>query len=78
MKRMYFPGITDIVAVTDPAEIHTISNDSRFDRDFIGHGPVRNVQRLRKIVRIFSLNGRLFPTMLPRTAPPRKTNCGRD
>jgi hypothetical protein len=71
MKRTYFPGITDIVVVTDPAEIRTISNDSRFDRDFIEHGPVRNVQRLRKMLRIFSLNGRLFPTMLPRTNPSR-------
>jgi hypothetical protein len=71
MKRTYFPGITDVVVVTDPAEIRTISNDSRFDRDFIGHGPVRNVQRLRKMLRIFSLNGRLFPTMLPRTNPNR-------
>ena len=71
MKRTYFPGITDIVVVTDPAEIRTISNNSRFDRDFIGHGPVGNVQRLRKILRIFSLNGRLFPTILPRTNPSR-------
>jgi hypothetical protein len=71
MKRTYFPGITDIVAVTDPAEIRTISNDSRFDRDFIGHGPVRNVQLLRKILGIFSLNGRLFQTILPRTDPSR-------
>ena len=55
MKRTYFPGITDIVVVTDPAEIRTISNDSRFDRDFIGHGPVRNVRLLRKMLRIFSL-----------------------
>ena len=71
MKRTYFPGITDIVVVTDPAEIRTISNDSRFDRDFIGRGPVRNVQRLRKMIRIFSLNGRLFATILPRTNPSR-------
>ena len=71
MKRTYFPGITDIVAVTDPAEIRTISNDSRFDRDFIGHGPVRNVQLLRKILRIFSLNDRLFQTIPPRTDPRR-------
>src|SRR5580658_10537516 len=69
MKRTYFPGITDIVVVTDPAEIRTISNDSRFDRDFIGRGPVRNVQLLRKMLRIFSLNGRLFSIMLPRTNP---------
>ena len=71
MKRKYIPGITDIVVVTDPAEIRTISNDSRFDRNFIGHGPVRNVLRLRKMLRIFSLDGRLFPTMLPRTNPSR-------
>ena len=71
MKRTYFPGVTDIVVVTDPAEIRTISNDSRLDRDFIGHGPVRNVQLLRKMLRIFSVNGRLFPTMLPRTDPGR-------
>src|SRR3984957_13095363 len=71
MKRTYFPGITDVVDVTDPVEIRTISNDSRFDRDFTGHGPVRNVQRLRKMLRIFSVNGRRFPTMLPRTNPSR-------
>src|ERR1700735_3887717 len=71
MKRTYFPGITDIVVITDPAEIRTISNDSRFDRDFIERGPVRNVQLLRKILRVFSLNGRLFPIILPRTNPSR-------
>src|SRR5580692_5845652 len=71
MKRTYFPGITDIIVVTDPAEIRTISNDARFDRDFTGHGPVGNVQRVRTMLRIFSLNGRLFPTMLPRTDPSR-------
>jgi hypothetical protein len=71
MKRTYLPGITDIAVVTDPVEIRTISNDSRFDRDFIGHGPVRNVQLLRKLLRIFSLKGRRVPTMLPRTNPSR-------
>ncbi len=71
MKRTYFPGITDVVAVTDPVEIRTVSNESRFDRDFTGHVPVRNGQRLRKMLRIFSVNGRLFPTMLPRTNPSR-------
>jgi hypothetical protein len=71
MKRTYFPGIIDVVVVTDPAEIRTISNDSRFDRDLITHGPVRNVQHLRKMLRIFSLNGRLFEPLLPRTSPGR-------
>src|SRR5271154_2294404 len=67
MKRTYFPGITDVVVVTDPVEIRTVSNESIFDRDFVGHIPIRNAQRLRKMLRIFSVNGRLFPTMLPRT-----------
>jgi hypothetical protein len=67
MKRTYFPGVTDVVVVTDPVEIRTISNESRFDRDFSVHFPVRNGQRLRKMLRVFSVNGRLFPTMLPRT-----------
>jgi hypothetical protein len=67
MKRTYFPGITDIIDVTDPAVIRTISNDSRLDRDFIRHGPVLNMQRLRKVLRIFSLNGKLFQPLLPRT-----------
>jgi hypothetical protein len=71
MKRNYFPGIIDIVDVTDPAEIRTISNDSRFDRDYIGHGPVRNVLLLRKMLRIFSLNGKRFQPLLPRTDPSR-------
>src|SRR3984885_11609519 len=71
MKRTYFPGITDIVVVTDPVEIRTLSNDSRFDRDFIRHGPVRNVQLLRKMLRIFSHNGRLIAPLLPRTDPSR-------
>ena len=67
MKRTYFPGITDELVVTDPLEIRAVSNESSFDRDFAGHIPIRNRQRLRKLLRIFSVNGRLFPTMLPRT-----------
>jgi len=67
MKRTYVPCISDVVVVTNPIEIRTISNEARFDRDFAGHVPVRNRQRLRKMLGIFSVNGRLFPTMLPRT-----------
>ena len=67
MKRTYFPGITDVVVVTDPAEIRAISNNSRLDRDFIARGPIRNVQRIRKMLGVWSLNGRLFPFILPRT-----------
>jgi hypothetical protein len=73
MKRTYFPGITDVVVVTDPAEIRTISNDSRLDRDFIKHGPVRNVLLLKNMLRVFSLKGIRFPLLLPRTDPSRAT-----
>src|SRR5271156_4359354 len=71
MKRTYFPGITDVVVVTDPADIRTISNDARFDRDFSGHIPIRNRQRVSRLLRIFSLNGRRFEPLLPRTDPSR-------
>jgi hypothetical protein len=71
VKRTYFPGIVDVVVVTDPVETRTVSNDSTLDRDFTGHVPVRNGQRLRKMLRVFSVEGRLFPTMLPRTNPGR-------
>jgi hypothetical protein len=71
MKRTYFPGITDIVIVTDPAEIRTISNDSRFDRDFVARGPIRNVQRIRKMLGVWSLNGTSFPFLQPRTGTSR-------
>ena len=71
MKRTYVLGITDIVVVSDPVEIRTISAGTDFDRDFAGHAPVLNSRRLRKMLRIFSVKGRRFPTMLPRTDPSR-------
>jgi len=71
MKRTYFPGITDVVVVTDPVEIRTVSNEQRFDRDYDLHVPVLNSQRLRKMLRVFSVNNRLFPTILPRANPSR-------
>jgi hypothetical protein len=67
MKRNYFPGITDVVVVTDPAEIRTVSTEATFDRDFAGAMPVLNWRRIRKMLRSFSLGGRRFPTMRPRT-----------
>ncbi len=67
------PGATDIVTVTDPAEIRAISNDSRFDRDFIARGPIGNVQRVRQMLSVWSLNGRLFPFIQPRTDVSRAT-----
>ena len=67
MKRTYFPGVTDVVLVTDPTVIRIIANDSRFDRDYIRRGPVRNAQLLRKMLSIFSVDGRLISPLTPRT-----------
>ena len=77
MKRTYFPGIHDIVVVTDPAEIRTISNDSRFDRDFIGHGPVRNVQRLRKNAPYFLAQRQIIPNYAAAHQPQRRRSARR-
>lgn len=52
MKRTYFPGITDIVIVTDPVEIRTVSNESRIDRDFAGHGGPRRCSVLIRSPRV--------------------------
>jgi hypothetical protein len=67
MKRTYFPGITDVVVVTDPAEIRAVSMEPALDRDFTGHAPVLNRKRRGKMLRIFSVRGKRYPTMLPRT-----------
>jgi hypothetical protein len=67
MKRRYFPGIIDIVDVTDPQEIRTVSAEPRFDRDFAGYAPVLNRRRVEKMLRAFSVDGKPFPTMVPRT-----------
>ena len=81
VKRAYFPGLVDIVVVTDPAEIRTISNDSRFDRDFILHGPVRTCSVSEKCS-AFSRSTADYsnPCCRAPTLPAlsRKTNCGRD
>ena len=35
MQRKHIPGISDEAVVTDPDQIRIISNDQRFDRDFV-------------------------------------------
>jgi hypothetical protein len=67
MQRTYFPGITDVVVVTDPDEIRTVSMEPTLDRDFTGPAPVLNRKRRGKMLRIFSVAGKRYPTMLPRT-----------
>ena len=72
MKRTYAHGMHWIVVVTDSAEIRTISNNSRFDRDFTGHGAVRNVQRLRKMPPHFLAQQRIIPSYAAAHQRPRR------
>jgi hypothetical protein len=67
MKCSRIPGIRDLAVVTDPEEIRSVSNDQRFDRNFAGPVSLGNRMLIRNMLRIFSVNGKLFPTMLPRT-----------
>jgi hypothetical protein len=67
MKRTYIPGITDVIVLSDPEEIRTVSTEDRFDRDFEGPLPVLNWRRIRRMLCVFSAGGRRFQTMQPRT-----------
>jgi hypothetical protein len=61
----------DLEVIKDPALIRDIANDPNFDRDFDQPVSVSNRTRLRKMLWVFSLNGKRFPTMSPRTDPIR-------
>jgi len=67
MERKYICGVEDVLVVSDPAEMRSLSGDQRVDRYFLEHTPVLNGLLLGKILRVFSLGGRRFPTMLPST-----------
>jgi hypothetical protein len=71
MQRKHIPGISDEALVTAPDQIRIISNDQRFDRDFVEPVSLRDCNFLRNMLRTFSVNGHRFPTMLPRTNPTR-------
>jgi hypothetical protein len=66
MKRTYVPGITDVIVVSDPEEIRTVSAEARFDRDFAGPLPILNWRRIRRMLHVFSVGGNRYPTMQPR------------
>ena len=66
-----YRGYVDFWWKGDTRLLKSLLNEVPAGVDPDGAVPVRNVQRLRKMLRIFSLNGRLLPTMLPRTNPSR-------
>jgi hypothetical protein len=69
MQRKHIPGTSDEAVVTDPEQIRIISNDQRFDRDFVE--PVYSATACFSEIcsELFSVNGHRSPTMLPRTNP---------
>jgi hypothetical protein len=71
MDRMKSKGMSDLEVITDPEEIRIVSTEEVFDRDFDQPVSARNRTRLKKMLRVFSINGERFPTMRPRTDPTR-------
>jgi hypothetical protein len=66
----------DLDVINDPALIRSIANDSNFDRDFSEPVSSSNRKRLAKMLRVFSVGGRRFPTMCPRTDADRAASQG--
>jgi hypothetical protein len=71
MKDATIAEVSDAVVITDPEEIRLLSNDPSIDRDFTGPTTIRNQTFLKTMLQIFSVGGKPFPTMLPRTDPTR-------
>jgi hypothetical protein len=72
MKRVKFPGIVDTIVVDDPAQISSLSEDSRIDR-VSNRRPLLNGLFLGRILRVLSYPGTRFPHMMPRTDAARAT-----
>src|SRR5271155_1779919 len=63
--------VSDATVITDPENIRIVSAGQDFDRDFTGPTTLRNQIVLKNMLRVFSVGGKPFPTMLPRTDPNR-------
>jgi hypothetical protein len=57
----------DTEVIHDPALIRDIAGDPNFDRDFDQPVSSRNTSSLQRMSWVFSVNGKRFPTMCPRT-----------
>ena len=65
-RHIRVPGIVDVVLVSDPAEIRTLDDEPRIDRNFIPRGPMINRLIVGRIRRWFEIMGQLLPSLLPR------------
>jgi hypothetical protein len=66
MKRRRFPGLIDLFEVSDPEEIKALARDPHLDRSFETATCPVNWLLLKRSLKVLSLQGRRFPTMMPR------------
>lgn len=72
MKRLKIPGLADIFTVSDPAEIHALTQTPGIDREFTLRTCPFNWLLLKRSVSVLSVGGRRFPTMTRRDSEQRK------
>jgi len=65
-RHLRVPGIVDVVLVSNPAEIRTLNDHPKIDRNFIPLGPMMNRFIVGRIRRWFEIMGQLLPSLTPR------------
>jgi hypothetical protein len=66
LKRLRIPGLIDLFEVNDRGEIKALARDPHLDRRFETATCPINWLLLKRSLKVLSLNGRRFPTMMPR------------
>lgn len=65
-RHIRFPGIVDVVLVSDPAEIRALNEERAIDRNFVARGPLVNRLITARIRRWFQIMGERLPSLVPR------------
>jgi hypothetical protein len=65
-RHIRFPGIVDVVLVSDPAEIRALNEERAIDRNFVARGPLVNRLITARIRRWFQIRGERLPSLVPR------------
>ncbi len=66
MSRLHIPGIVDVLRVDTASAINEIADDVRFDRRYVARGPLLNRIILRRVRRVFALDGFPLPPVAER------------
>src|SRR5215469_14917777 len=65
-RHIRFPGLVDLLLVTDPSEIRALNEEPHVDRKFLPRGPLVNRLIAGRIWRWFEINGEPLPSLAPR------------